>query len=122
LPFGISPATSSESRPAPTLVATARQEPRRSESMRRATKSPPFWRGTSSWVYDNTSVDASHSLVFEARNGEICFIAGDAPSWLTATLVLKSHPYLVNIDQLIIHSRLISFRPPFVVQAIPVRV
>jgi len=40
------------------------------------------------WVYDNTSTDASHSLVLEARNGEICFLADEAPSWLTATLDL----------------------------------
>ena len=40
------------------------------------------------WVYDNTSTDASHSLVLEARNGEICFPADEAPSWLTATLDL----------------------------------
>ena len=40
------------------------------------------------WVYDNTSTDASHPLVLEARNGEICFLADEAPSWLTATLDL----------------------------------
>jgi predicted ABC-type ATPase len=40
------------------------------------------------WVYDNTSTDASHPLVLEARNGEICFVADEAPSWLTATLDL----------------------------------
>jgi hypothetical protein len=40
------------------------------------------------WVYDNTSTDASHSLVLEARNGEICFLADEAPSWLTAALDL----------------------------------
>ena len=27
------------------------------------------------WVYDNTSIDASHTLILEARNGEICFLA-----------------------------------------------
>jgi predicted ABC-type ATPase len=41
------------------------------------------------WVYDNTSVDASHPLVLEARNGEISFLAGDAPAWLTAALDLS---------------------------------
>jgi predicted ABC-type ATPase len=38
------------------------------------------------WVYDNSSIDASHPLVLEARNGEICFLAEDVPDWLTATL------------------------------------
>ena len=41
------------------------------------------------WVYDNTSVDASHPLVLEARNGEISFLADDAPAWLRATLELS---------------------------------
>jgi predicted ABC-type ATPase len=41
------------------------------------------------WVYDNTSIDASHPLVLEARNGEISFLADDAPAWLTATLDLS---------------------------------
>jgi predicted ABC-type ATPase len=40
------------------------------------------------WVYDNTSTEASHPLVLEARNGEICFLSEEAPSWLTATLDL----------------------------------
>jgi predicted ABC-type ATPase len=40
------------------------------------------------WVYDNSCIDASHPLVLEAREGEICFLAGDAPNWLTATLGL----------------------------------
>ena len=34
------------------------------------------------WVHDNTSIDASHSLVLEARNGEICFLADEAHSWV----------------------------------------
>jgi predicted ABC-type ATPase len=38
------------------------------------------------WVYDNTAIDASHPLVLEARSGEICFLADDAPGWLTAAL------------------------------------
>jgi predicted ABC-type ATPase len=38
------------------------------------------------WVYDNTPIDASHPLVLEARNGEVCFLAHDAPAWLTAAL------------------------------------
>jgi predicted ABC-type ATPase len=29
---------------------------------------------------------ASHPVVLEARDGEICFLADDAPAWLTATL------------------------------------
>jgi predicted ABC-type ATPase len=41
------------------------------------------------WVYDNTSVDASHPLVLEARNGEISFLADNAPAWLTAALDLS---------------------------------
>jgi predicted ABC-type ATPase len=41
------------------------------------------------WVYDNSSIDASHPLVLEARTGEICFLADDAPAWLTATLDLS---------------------------------
>lgn len=41
------------------------------------------------WVYDNTSIDASHPVVLEARDGEICFLADDAPAWLTATLDLS---------------------------------
>lgn len=41
------------------------------------------------WVYDNTAIDASHSLILEARNGEICFLAEGAPAWLTATLELS---------------------------------
>jgi predicted ABC-type ATPase len=28
------------------------------------------------WVYDNTSIDASHPLILEALNGEICFLLG----------------------------------------------
>src|SRR5580658_36834 len=32
------------------------------------------------WVYDNSSIDASHPLVLEARTGEICFLADDAPA------------------------------------------
>jgi predicted ABC-type ATPase len=41
------------------------------------------------WVYDNSPFDASHPLVLEARNGEICFLADDAPNWLTAALGLS---------------------------------
>ena len=41
------------------------------------------------WVYDNTSIDASHPLILEARNGEICFLADGAPAWLIATLELS---------------------------------
>ena len=41
------------------------------------------------WVYDNTSIDASHPLVLEARKGEVCFVADDAPNWLTAFLGLS---------------------------------
>jgi predicted ABC-type ATPase len=41
------------------------------------------------WVYDNTSIDASHPLVLEARNGEICFQADNPPAWLTVTLDLS---------------------------------
>jgi predicted ABC-type ATPase len=41
------------------------------------------------WVYDNTAIDASHPVVLEARDGEICFLADDAPAWLTATLDLS---------------------------------
>ncbi len=41
------------------------------------------------WVYDNTSIDASHPVVLEARNGEIRYLADDAPAWLTATLHLS---------------------------------
>jgi len=32
------------------------------------------------WVDDNTSTDANHPLVLEARNGEICFLADETPS------------------------------------------
>jgi len=38
------------------------------------------------WVYDNTVIDASHSLVLEARNGEIRFVTGDPPTWLAKAL------------------------------------
>jgi predicted ABC-type ATPase len=41
------------------------------------------------WVYDNTPIDASHPLVLEARNGEICFLSDDAPVWLTRALDLS---------------------------------
>jgi len=41
------------------------------------------------WVYDNTSIDASHPLILEARNGEICFLAEAAPAWLIASLELS---------------------------------
>jgi predicted ABC-type ATPase len=41
------------------------------------------------WVYDNTSIDASHPLILEARNGEICFLAYRVPAWLIATLELS---------------------------------
>jgi predicted ABC-type ATPase len=41
------------------------------------------------WVYDNTSIDASHPVVLEASDGEICFLADDAPAWVTATLDLS---------------------------------
>ena len=41
------------------------------------------------WVYDNSSIDASHPLVLEAREGEICFLTDDAPTWLIAVLGLS---------------------------------
>jgi predicted ABC-type ATPase len=41
------------------------------------------------WVYDNTPMDASHPVVLEARDGEICFVADDAPPWLTSILDLS---------------------------------
>ena len=37
-------------------------------------------------VYDNTNIDASHPLVLEAINGEIRFVANDAPEWLMAAI------------------------------------
>lgn len=40
-------------------------------------------------VYDNTALDASHRLVLEARNGEICFEADDPPRWLREGLSLS---------------------------------
>lgn len=40
------------------------------------------------WVYDNTEIDASHSLALEARNGEIHFLADDPPGWLSSALDL----------------------------------
>jgi predicted ABC-type ATPase len=41
------------------------------------------------WVYDNTSIDARHPVVLEARDGEVCFLADNAPAWLTMTLDLS---------------------------------
>jgi len=38
------------------------------------------------WIYDNTDIDASHPLVFEARKGEICFLVDDPPVWLKKAL------------------------------------
>jgi hypothetical protein len=41
------------------------------------------------WVYDNTTIDASHPLVLEARHGEICFLADTPPVWLREALDLS---------------------------------
>lgn len=41
------------------------------------------------WVYDNTQVDASHSLVLHAAEGEIHFLADQPPTWLTEALDLS---------------------------------
>jgi hypothetical protein len=38
------------------------------------------------WVYDNTSIDAEHPLVLEARNGEILFIEDPPRPWLREAL------------------------------------
>ena len=38
------------------------------------------------WVYDNSSIDGSHPLILEARNGEIRFLAQEPPDWLTNAL------------------------------------
>jgi predicted ABC-type ATPase len=32
------------------------------------------------WACDNTSIDANHPVVLEARDGEICFLADDVPA------------------------------------------
>lgn len=40
------------------------------------------------WVYDNTSIDASHPLVLEACEGEIQFLADPPPRWLIEALGL----------------------------------
>lgn len=40
------------------------------------------------WVYDNTSIDASHPLVLESRDGEIQFLADTPPNWLIQALDL----------------------------------
>jgi len=39
-------------------------------------------------VYDNTAIDASHPLVLEAQNGEICFLVDHPPEWLKNALDL----------------------------------
>jgi predicted ABC-type ATPase len=39
-------------------------------------------------VYDNSPIDASHPLVLEARDGEICFVSRDPPRWLEIALRL----------------------------------
>ena len=38
------------------------------------------------WVYDNTTLDASHPLVLETCHGQIRFVADDPPEWLSAAL------------------------------------
>jgi predicted ABC-type ATPase len=40
------------------------------------------------WVYDNTSTDANHPLVLEAKEGEILFFAEPCPLWLRDALEL----------------------------------
>lgn len=41
------------------------------------------------WVYDNTSIDATHPLILAARDGEIEFLADAPPRWLQEALELS---------------------------------
>ena len=43
-------------------------------------------------VYDNSPLDASHPLVLEARDGEICFMSRDPPRWLAVALKAPGAP------------------------------
>jgi predicted ABC-type ATPase len=40
------------------------------------------------WVYDNTNIDVTHPLVLEVHQGEIHFVAGQLPVWLSEALDL----------------------------------
>ena len=44
------------------------------------------------WVYDNTDINSSHPLVFEAHSGEIHFLVDNPPDWLRAALMSARPP------------------------------